>query len=272
MAVTILKSKTQYEEDPTGFIILDEMCNMKHTDVCHYHDCPHYDTIMSGKDIPIGDDCTHCRERGKFYMQTTYEGMVLARAERNSYNDSDFIAHVWDEKEQKVKEITYGTTRGWSYANGANIDATEEIKLKAHMWKITHLYNQRLTEVVIKASVPDVGKQVRIKSGPHAGRYAEVTWKGRDKFKSNKHRLKVKLKETQQEVFVDSARCMVTNLVKEILKFGGWSTRRITQYHTEADELWHAANDATILQNALELYNSDDNLKYIEAQVEVQSR
>jgi hypothetical protein len=38
---------------------------------------------------------------------------------------------VWDEEQQAVRKIQYATTRGWTYHNGASIDASHEVIEKA---------------------------------------------------------------------------------------------------------------------------------------------
>ncbi|MCX4799623.1 hypothetical protein OG497_37850 [Streptomyces sp. NBC_01242] len=63
--------------------------------------------------------------------ETTFTGAVLGLRERNGYDDSDFYALVWDEEQQRTREIQYATTRGWTYHNGASIDATHDVIAKA---------------------------------------------------------------------------------------------------------------------------------------------
>lgn len=62
-------------------------------------------------------------------LVTYYTGRVIALREMNGSDDSDFIAIVWTH-EDKLAEITYATTRGWTYANSASVDATPEILAK----------------------------------------------------------------------------------------------------------------------------------------------
>lgn len=61
----------------------------------------------------------------------SHVGKVLKLRELNGYDDSDFYALVWDEEQQQTREITYATTRGWTYHNHAGIDATREVIEKA---------------------------------------------------------------------------------------------------------------------------------------------
>lgn len=72
--------------------------------------------------------------------ETTYEGMVLRLGEHNWYDDSDFYAMVWDEATQSVKKITYATTRGWTYHNGAKVDASDKIRKLAVAWEAKRLF------------------------------------------------------------------------------------------------------------------------------------
>lgn len=63
-----------------------------------------------------------------------YRGCVISEFERNGYDDSDFVAVVWDESTQTIQDITYATTRFWTYCNSCTIDATPEVltKVKAY--------------------------------------------------------------------------------------------------------------------------------------------
>jgi hypothetical protein len=63
------------------------------------------------------------------YLQESYVGCVVALREMNGYDDSDFYATVWSE-DKGFHEIMYASTRGWTYPNGANIDASPELMAK----------------------------------------------------------------------------------------------------------------------------------------------
>lgn len=52
-------------------------------------------------------------------------GRVVSLREMNGYHDSDFYATY--QSDHGFNEIEYATTRGWTYANGASIDATPEV-------------------------------------------------------------------------------------------------------------------------------------------------
>lgn len=68
------------------------------------------------------------------WLQDTYQGCVVRTYERNWYDDSDFYATVWDEANQKTEEVMYASTRGWTYCNGATVDASDEVKAKARAY------------------------------------------------------------------------------------------------------------------------------------------
>lgn len=77
--------------------------------------------------------------------EVTYEGCVLSTGEHNWYDDSDFYAMVWDEATESVKKVTYATTRGWTYHNGAKVDASPEVRAKAEAWE-----GQRLIKIFVE--------------------------------------------------------------------------------------------------------------------------
>ena len=77
-----------------------------------------------------------------------YEGAVLWDGERNYYDDSDFYAVVWDDEKNAPKEVGYATTRGWTYNNGAAVDATPDVLAKFAAWQakeraLSHLLGLR---------------------------------------------------------------------------------------------------------------------------------
>lgn len=91
----------------------------------------------------------------------TWAGCVLSKHERNGYDDSDFYALVWDEADQQVVSVEYASTRGWTYHNGAVIDASPEIIAKAAVYT-AHRRAEIQAEVdAINARLPAVGKVVR---------------------------------------------------------------------------------------------------------------
>jgi hypothetical protein len=107
--------------------------------LCHFKTVEGYNpNSSSNSEAAVTAHDAECHER-------TYEGAVLRLRERNGYDDSDFYALVWDEEQQATREIQYATTRGWTYHNGASIDATREVieKAVAHMTAVRFAGVQR---------------------------------------------------------------------------------------------------------------------------------
>lgn len=93
--------------------------------------------------------------------QVSYEGAVLETYERNGSWDSDFYAIVWDEAEGRVRTIEYASTRGWTYHNGANVDATPEVEAKARLSLTPAVYKAALAKADADASQIRKGDEVR---------------------------------------------------------------------------------------------------------------
>jgi hypothetical protein len=101
-----------------------------------YNKCPHYKENTWEANHTRFPDCTEqCQHAAPLFMETSYVGRVISLRERNGYDDSDFYATVWDDTTDSPKEIEYASTRGWTYPNGATIDAPEEIQAKYAAWK-----------------------------------------------------------------------------------------------------------------------------------------
>jgi hypothetical protein len=80
-------------------------------------------------------------------------------------DDSDFYAVVWNEDTQTIGHVEYATTRGWSYPNGAAVDATPEVKAKANAYlkvKAKEAWDRKNQE---EAQTPAKGKRVRVVKG-----------------------------------------------------------------------------------------------------------
>jgi len=83
-----------------------------------------------------GPQCTSEQKNGGHGCgdpQVSYSGMVLDIYEVNGSFDSDFYAIVWDEEAGRTRTIEYASTRGWTYHNGASVDATAEVQAKARL-------------------------------------------------------------------------------------------------------------------------------------------
>lgn len=111
-----------------------------------------------------------------------FEGAVLAKWERNGYDDSDFLALVWDG--EKVRSVEYATTRGWTYYNGATVDATDEVKtLAAEFLAAEGIRQYRRADVEAAMDVA-VGKRVRVMKGRKVavGTEGTIFWLGADDY------------------------------------------------------------------------------------------
>ena len=88
-------------------------------------------------DFPEGAVCpihnynsTSDRARGAFSVVTypSHVGLCIEKRERNFYDDSDFYMVTWNPETGKAENITYASTRGWSYpCYGSDVDATPEV-------------------------------------------------------------------------------------------------------------------------------------------------
>lgn len=118
----------------------------------------------------------------------TYAGAVLETYERNMSDDSDFYAIVWDAASNSVKTVQYATTRGWTYHNGATVDATPESVAAARDWA-TDVWESRIVARHAQDAVtPAKGKRVRSLTtrGKNVGVEGDVMWFGRDDYRSDR--------------------------------------------------------------------------------------
>jgi CubicO group peptidase (beta-lactamase class C family) len=162
--------------------------------VGHASDCPHHaKNDLSGaasSECPRGRtvegvEFCYCHVFGPLYMETTHVGRVLALRERNGYDDSDFYAIVWDDEKGRPVEVEYASTRGWTYPNGAKVDATPEIVEKWEAWTREQKAACERARLAAEAALPRVGRTVRVVKGRkvEVGTVGEVFWAGRDQFK-----------------------------------------------------------------------------------------
>jgi hypothetical protein len=120
--------------------------------------------------------------RGTF--DVSFTGAVLSTGERNGYSDSDFFATVWDDASGTVKTIDYATTRGWTYANSASVDATPEVREKAAKFFAARNLEARLAKAAEAAATPAKGKTVTVVKGRKVpkGTTGIVIWVGGGKY------------------------------------------------------------------------------------------
>lgn len=68
-------------------------------------------------------------------LRSTHHYQVVTKREENRYQDSDFYAVVPNGR-GGFEEICYASTRGWTYANSARIDAPPSLIKEYKTWKI----------------------------------------------------------------------------------------------------------------------------------------
>jgi hypothetical protein len=144
------------------------------------------------------------REGEEPIFSETYKGAVLATYERNGYDDSDFYAIVWDAEEKKIKHVEYATTRGWTYNNGASVDATEEVIEEAARFNERNLLSAMRLRALGEAKLPKIGRNVVVVRGRKIpkGTKGRVFWFGPDRFSRGN---RVGLETVEGERFFTSA-------------------------------------------------------------------
>jgi len=180
-----------------------------------------------------------------------YEGCVLQTYERNGYDDSDFYAIVWDEAQSTVKHVMYATTRGWTYANGADVDATPEAIAKAQLAMRESDIHMAMLSEEWDSTVPKKDRRVRVlgtgKNNDRPRRWkgevieadteGVVFWIGVDGYNSTRwntrHRLGVEL-DDGRKVFSSQDSFEVTNP---------------EQYRRSEDEIREAMPDPSNITN-----------------------
>jgi hypothetical protein len=148
----------------------------RHSYKCQHDAARRYDTAPSA-------DCVEgCGWNRPLVLRTTHKGHVLSTYERNGYDDSDFVAVVWDEVEGRTRHIEYATTRGWSYPNSASADATPEVVAAYEAWRDKQAAQERARKEALAAATPTKGKAVRVKRSSKnvkKGAEGQVFWFGR---------------------------------------------------------------------------------------------
>lgn len=160
------------------------------TRVHHDYNCGHYRDNTHEASMTRYADChERCRNFDPLYIETTHVGCVLSTYERNGYDDSDFYAVVWNDEQGKPQHICYATTRGWTYPNGAVVDATPEVLAKYEAWQRKVSEDKRREDDVRQAKMPYKGRAVEVTSGRKVkiGTIATVFWFGEDKYRSTRY-------------------------------------------------------------------------------------
>lgn len=132
-----------------------------------------------GKDTKVYTDDDFRRE---------YIGATLQTYEHNGYDDSDFMAIVWDEAKQTIKTVCYATTRGWTYLNGATVDATPEVLAKAQKHRYEMLVGLNVDASERDSKVPKTDRRCRVTRGRKVPQGTEgiVFWIGPDRYASSR--------------------------------------------------------------------------------------
>lgn len=116
--------------------------------------------------------------------EVSYEGAVLDTGEINGRDDSDFYAVVYDAATDTVKRVEYATTRGWTYANYAKIDATDEVIAKAESAMGRQMAGSMKLRAKYEADMPEKGRRVKVVKGRKVpvGTEGAVVWLGEDRY------------------------------------------------------------------------------------------
>ena len=128
--------------------------------------------------------------RSPIYVRKFAEGATVSMREMNGYDDSDFYATYYDAESDSFKEVMYGTTRGWTYAAGAVIDATPEVRAKYDAMLEAERVVANALRAAREAALPKPGRTVKVvakrgKVGKFNGKVGKVFWYGVDKFRPN---------------------------------------------------------------------------------------
>ena len=110
-------------------------------------------------------DTQWSRPESPVYTKTTHVGLVISKREANYSDDSDFYATVWNPAINAPEEVQYATTRGWTYANGAVVDATPEVRAAYEVWRLRQAYVAQLREDLELAKSPAKGKTCVVVKG-----------------------------------------------------------------------------------------------------------
>jgi len=149
-------------------------------------------------------------------------GCVLCTRERNYYDDSDFYAVYWNREKGILDSYEYGTTRCWTYDNGAGVDATPEVIAEAEAWLERWAFERWRVYNADQAARVEAGKVVRVVKGRKIPKGTVGTvkrlwsWKTGYSEWTRKHRVLLTL-EDGQEVWTDLQNVEVAEPEKYLL-------------------------------------------------------
>lgn len=109
----------------------------------------------------------------------THEGLVLGTCEHNGYNDSDFVAAVWNPDTYKIEYIEYDSTRYAGFGT-ATVDATPDVVNMAELVLANRIAEMALDQARKDAATPTKGRRVRSTTtrGKNVGVEGVVMWRG----------------------------------------------------------------------------------------------
>lgn len=93
-----------------------------------------------------------------------YTGCVLCTREENGYDDSDFYAVVWSEKQEQLIRVDYASTRYYSIGH-AVVDATPEVLAKARAWLEEWYVKRARVQAERESEFVKVGRKVKVVRG-----------------------------------------------------------------------------------------------------------
>jgi hypothetical protein len=134
-------------------------------------------------------------------LVASYEGCVIETREMNGYHDSDFYAVIWDEEEQRIREVEYATTRAYTYDNSAHVDITPENMEKVNEYARGIVLHRLLSANESQAKEVDKGKWVRVVKGRKVpkGTEGRVFWIGPGFSRYSSARIGIALDEEKDE-------------------------------------------------------------------------
>ena len=149
---------------------------------------------------------TECKNYPGIFVKEVFKGCVVGLRERNGYQDSDFFARVWNAETKQVEEVMYGTTRGWTYACSAEIDATPEVRELVAAWEAEKEAKRQaeLAEVRVAYASVDANVKILKAAGRRAyrkGEIARITWVGPNQFKRGEYQARVEFADGEREYF-----------------------------------------------------------------------
>ena len=128
------------------------------------------------------ETCYSMNANGEITREITCRGLVCYIGEHNYHDDSDFYALIWDEAKGEPRDTQYATTRGWTYDNTADVDATPEIAAKFQAWNDARYLASVIASLETRWSRCDVaGLDVVVVSGRKVpkGTVGRVFWTGK---------------------------------------------------------------------------------------------